>query len=591
MPRYKITAPDGREVTVEGPRPPTNEDAVKLFASLPPKSAAAPAIVIPEAGAEPASRGRELEGGILGEVGLPVTATSESFRGGGVVADILAEGGGGTAGQALGALTGPLAPALIPILGGTGAGFGNYAAQKRRIAAGEQDKIRIGELFSSIGTGAIPGAPLAASGARAVLREGAKQAAGGILAKNAQTIIDEGRMATPTEGVLSTFVPAAGGALAQRMQAANPEIQAAVAKAASVVKPVEQQSYEAGAKIGLKAATGDGRPPAVISNLLSHKNQRKINQAAAVDLGLPKTTELTRKVLDDIREESAAPYAEIKSIAKQAADKAADIRRTRFTASDPHERSIQMSDPKTVAELAPLDIQAAADIEGLRKAREEVKNGFRAWKQNGDTKALESAENALVLAKQIEDQIDAAAVSVGKSELVKQLADARQRIAKTYDYERALNTSSADISAPVLGQMLDRTPPRPLSGNAKAIADFNNAFPYATKEMASTMMPGLTRTEAMVTGMTLAGGVGSGLLAGHPIVGAVAGLAPLAGPIKRQLVLSDSYQKMFPKYEAPKIDATPDEIAAAIRLLSQAAGGNAEAAKLFATQGSMVPAN
>ncbi len=244
MPRYKITSPDGREVTIEGSRPPTQEDAAKIFTSLPPKKEA-PATkgvidTIPE-GAESPATGHAMEGALLGDIGLPANSTTQPLRGGGAIADIAAEGGGATAGQVAGALTGPFAPIAIPVLGGIGGGVGNYLAQKRRISSGEQAGVKTGEVLRSVITSAIPGGALAATGTRALIREGGKQAAGGLLAKNVETAIDEGRLATPTESVLSTVIPAAGGAAAQRIQALNPEIQAAVAAAAPITPQVRSK--------------------------------------------------------------------------------------------------------------------------------------------------------------------------------------------------------------------------------------------------------------------------------------------------------------------------------------------------------------
>ncbi len=42
MPRYQVTAPDGRVVTLEGDSPPTDADLDEIFASLPPAQTADP---------------------------------------------------------------------------------------------------------------------------------------------------------------------------------------------------------------------------------------------------------------------------------------------------------------------------------------------------------------------------------------------------------------------------------------------------------------------------------------------------------------------------------------------------------------------
>lgn len=490
------------------------------------------------------------------------------------------QGGGATVGAIAGSPLGPLGVAGGALLGGI---IGNVLHQETSPGYDVSKPglgIKKGEALASGLVSAIPGGASAEGGILTLGKEALKQGGGGVLAKNIETGIDEGRLATGKENALAATIPALGGALAQKAQSLAPEAQAAL----NAVKPVEQQSYEAGKKLGLVTTNGAGKPPAVMANLASTKNQPKINEAAAVDLGLPKDTEITASVLDGVRKQASAPYADVEAIAKDAAQKSADIRKTRFTATNPHDLAIQMNDPKTVAELAPLDIQAAADINGLRKARDAAKDGFSAYKRSGDPKALEAAQNALESSRKLEDQIEQAAQSAGKPELVKQLAEARQRIAKTYDYEQALNSSTGDISAPVLGAMLNRTPPRPLSGNAKAIADFHNAFPFAMKEGASVMSPGVTRAEGMTTLLSTLSGAGAGAATGHPGVGALAGLLPLTGPLKRQIVLSGPYQSAFPRYPESTVaafggrgvDSVPiSPEALALLKLSQAGGQRA----------------
>ncbi len=490
------------------------------------------------------------------------------------------QGGLATAGGIAGSPLGPLGVAGGAFLGGA---IGNALHQETSPGYDVSKPglgLKKGEILASGLVSAIPGGSAASGGIRALAKEALKQGGGGVLAKNIETGIDEGRLATTRENLFAGGIPAVGGAVAQKIQSLSPEAQAAL----NAAKPVEQQSYDAGRKIGLVTTNEAGKPPAVMANLASTKNRPKINEAAAVDLGLPADAEITLSALDRIRTESGKPYSEIETMASEAAKKASDIRKQRFTATDPHELQIQMNDPKTVADLAPLDIQAGADINGLRKARDAAKDGFRAYKISGDPRALEAAENALETAGKLEAQIEAAALSAGKPELLKDLASARQRIAKTYDVERALNTSTGDVSAPILGRQLDNG--KPLSGNLKAIADFNNAFPFATREGATVMAPGVTRAEGMTTILSALTGLGAGNAAGKPLLGLAAGLLPLTGPLKRQILLSEPYLRAFPKYAKPGVeqviqgarwqDALPlSPQGLSLREISQAAGQRA----------------
>lgn len=557
MPRYKITAPDGREVTVEGPRPPTNEDAVKLFASLPPKpDTKTPyvkeTVVLDQPPLNPDDPDYRLKLTLRG--GSP-NGRSDKVDGSGVLTDIALEGGGATAGQIAGGFTGPFAPAAVPVLGALGGGVGNYAAQKRRIAAGEQEKISLGELLSSIGTSAIPGGPLAASGGRAVLREGAKQAAGGLLAKNVQTLIDEGRVATPTEGVLSTVLPAAGGALAQRIQAANPRIQAAVA--AAPPRSVAANTLEAAQELGAVVPPSMANPswvnkrieslagPADVKRGASEINERVMKQAAARELGLPENTEITMPVLADVRRRASAAYDD-------------------------------------VAALSPA---AAADLGALRDARSTASLEFGHYNRSGVPDALRRGQAASQEADLLEAALEGHAATAGRPELMDRLREARTRLAKSHDVERALNLGNAAVESRAIGRLLDKG--RPLSGELETMGAFAEAFPGANAPVSGRQPTGLSKTEHIVGGLLA---TGTGISTGSPY-SALAYLAPAAAStVARRMVLSAPYQRLVARVPDPVVNAAPDTLATAIRQLSQAAGSNEEAAKLFTAPGSMAPA-
>lgn len=553
MPRYQITAPDGRQVVVEGDRPPTSDDARKIFSQLPERTpkAVAPVIAVAEAGESPAS-GRSLEGGILGEIGLPMGATTQELRGGGVVADIATEGGGATVGQVVGAAAGPIG---IPIGGAIGGGLGNYAAQQRRIAAGEQESVRPGELLSSILTGAIPGAPLASAGPRAILREGGKQAAAGLAGRNIQTLVDEGRLATPIEGALSTVIPAAGGATAQRIQAANPEIQAAAARSLTGPDTQKRATLAAAQEAGLFAVPSDVNPswlnkrlesaagPADIRRGVALKNQVATNAIAANDLGLPEGTEITIPVIRALRAEASEPYRDLAALG------------------------------------------AGGDVDALRNAQFTRNENYKHYASgNGGPEALRRARDAQVEIDDIEGRLETTAVTLGRPELVDRLRAGRERIAKTYDVEAALNLGDSNVSAPILGRRLDQG--KPLSGGLETIGRFAQTFPRSIPEGASILPVGLSKTELITGGMLGGGGI---LATGDPRY-AAAILAPVAASTAaRRLVLSEPYLRSVANMPPPRVNASPDQIAAAIRLLSQAAGSNEEAARFFASAETMAP--
>lgn len=499
-----------------------------------------------------------------------------------VITDTALEGGGATIGQIAGA---PFAPATgglsIPVGGSIGGLIGNYGAQKARISSGEQDKVNIGELIGAAITGAVPGSTVAKSGIKTIAKEAAKQGAAGLARNVVQTGIDEGDIPTLESAALSTLIPAAGGALARRSDLADPKIQSSILAAERNV-PVEAATLAAAQKEGYIIPPSQVNPSALNSRLesvagkaavsqsASVKNQEITNKLANRALGIPEDTQITESVLRKVRDESAKPYREIEELSNAAREKISAIQKERFTADDPFELAIQKADPKTLAELAPLEVQAAANITDLRQARNDAHSAYNLYLRNADPDALKTARDAEALADKLEDAIEQAAISAGKSSLVDDLIAARQRIARSYDVEKAINLGNADVSAPVIGRLLDRG--RPLTGELETIGRFQQAYPFAAREAASVPTPGVSKVEAGMAALlaaTGAGATGSGY-------GALAGALPLLSGPARSAVLSHPYQRMFAQFPTPQFPSSiATQEAIAQRLLAQSAGASA----------------
>lgn len=451
------------------------------------------------------------------------------------------------------------------LVGGAG---GEYAAQKI-----EGGPIRPGAILASGIASAIPGAPLASSGVRGVLREAVKQGAGGLLAKNIETLVDEGRMSSPTETAISVGVPAVGGALAQRIQANNPEIQGAVENAMKE-GATRRATLAAGQGAGYVVPPSQVNPSflnkrlesiagkAAVGQQAAIKNQQITNKLAVDELGLPEGTEVTMTVLRDFRKKAAEPYAEIENMAAKAQSELDDTL-AKTASSSAHETEAARAIPDTADKIRSLKVQAAADVDALRSARNRATKYFEDYRRNATPASLDEAESSLALANTLEERIEKAASEFGSPELVNKLKDARTKIAKSYDVERGVNLGDANISAPLIGRALDKD--RPLTGNLQTIGRMAEAFPSVMREGGKIPTPGVSKVEAGLAALLGVGGFG----AAGP-VGALAGLAPLASGPARALVLSAPYQKYAARIPL-SIDASPDKSAAALRLLSQEA--------------------
>lgn len=207
---------------------------------------------------------------------------------------------------------------------------------------------------------------------------------------------------------------------------------------------------------------------------------------------------------------------------------------------------------------------AKQDLEALKVARNEAQGWFNAYNRSARPDDLAKAKAARELSDQLEQSLVAEAQSVGRPDLVPSLIDARKQIAKSYTTQRALNTATGDISAPVLGRLSEKG--KPLSDGLDTIGKFNAAFPKFTGTGVSTQAPGVSKVEAIVGGLLGAGGAAA---TGSPMGLLAAGIPLLSHPA-RSIALSGALQKA-PEYAAGAIarfggkTLTPELAAAYLR--------------------------
>lgn len=254
--------------------------------------------------------------------------------------------------------------------------------------------------------------------------------------------------------------------------------------------------------IGGKAAVGQES---------SVRNQQKTNDLARKSVELPDDTAISVQALEGQRDKFAAPYREVARIDPEAARALDDLKQARFDANANYRYYETLPNPETLA------------------------------------KAKEFQEKADALEKFIQD----IAKNAGKPDLVGQLREARQKIAKTYDVERALNVATGDVSARVLGGMVDKG--KPLSGGLGTAGKFQQAFPSYMREGEKVPTPGVSKSEAIASALF---GLG-GYQALGPYGTALAALPFVSGP-SRAVVLSGPYQALTrPSYQ-PALMPTPN---------------------------------
>ena len=226
---------------------------------------------------------------------------------------------------------------------------------------------------------------------------------------------------------------------------------------------------------------------AAVKQEAAAQNQEVTNRLAAKSLGLPEETILTESTLNQVRSDAGKAY-------------------------------------QAIADLSP---RAASALERLKEVRNNITAYFKHYDRSADPASLKEARKLTTQANMLERVIEKQAQAAGKPELVQGYLDARQLTAKSYDIERALNLGDGNVSATIIGRMLDQG--KPLTGELKVIGKFAQAFPSITRE-------GITSAGVSGTDPALAALLAS---QGHVAAG---GLPLLRGPVRSGL-MSNLYQQ------------------------------------------------
>lgn len=246
---------------------------------------------------------------------------------------------------------------------------------------------------------------------------------------------------------------------------------------------------------------------ASIAQEAATRNQSVTNQLAAKELGLPPETPLSPALLDALKQKAAIPYQEVEALRASTTD----------LPWFPRYHSTSL-------------------LEELKQARQDATALYKSYYARPDQGVLTAAKAAESTAKSIERDIEMIATAAGKPELLERLKAARMLYAKINDVEKALNVGSGNVSAPIIGRMLDKG--APLSGNLRVIGRFAQAFPRVAREIESVPPSGVSGTDAAGAAVLSIEGAAA---AGNP-AGAVAGGLPLLRGPARNKVLSEAYQ-------------------------------------------------
>lgn len=548
MDSFIITDPrTGRRLKVEGTVEPTRDQIRDMFARAD----------SPVEDAPPQAQSDREGADALGKFAVSPETVPEARPGvGTAVREMGTSIGGAMIGQTVGAVGGPVGMAIG---GAVGSGLSNITNQLMRMREDPNYRFKFGELAAEVGTGAIPGGPLMKAGVKTVAREAGKQALGGVASGNVQTMIDEGRLQTTKENVLSGAVPAVGGAAAQKLLSGTPEAISAARKAMRKA-PQEVKTLQAGQKLGLKALPSELDPSTIttqaesLGGAVASKrrvqldNQGVVNNAVKKQLGI-KTGEISPSALKKIRGEEGEVYEQFAAISSKAEPELATLNRQReaipYFSNDPgnaqRQALIDQFDATNASRRAELETAVRANPTELRRVRGEAQKLMDSYYASGgknvdaQLKSFELREQA----NQIEGAMEQAARQSGNPDLADNLIKARRRIAMTYSAEDALNPGNFNIDPDELAKQFARGVP--LSGEMRTIAEFKNAFRESLREASKVPDPDVSYTSTVLAGLA-----GAGTLYGtqDPVLAAASAAAlPLARKGARTFTASEGAQR------------------------------------------------
>ena len=285
------------------------------------------------------------------------------------------------------------------------------------------------------------------------------------------------------------------------------------------------------------------------------KNQDVTNELARKAVGIADNEPISVSALDRVRDSAYSPYREISSLPMKQAKKATS----------------EVMDWGT-PQPAQKGFNPKQALEDLKQARSDAKGWFESYNRSANPEELAKAKAFRDTAESLETSIEDYATSVGRSDLVPALRNARKVIAQTYDIERALQKGSGNVDAKVLGRLFEKQ--KPLSDGLDTIGKFGATF----KDVAGVPKSGNANPFTALDFMQMSGTAPLGMIAaGHPLGAAAAGMLPISRLLARKAVLSPAAQKAMsaPLYELPQSTRIGDALLRYAPIGGTVAGVNA----------------
>ena len=261
------------------------------------------------------------------------------------------------------------------------------------------------------------------------------------------------------------------------------------------------------------------------------KNQSVTDNLARKALGLADDVPLTKDTLQSVRATAGQMYAPVEALGRINTDaayrnalQAVESRFSPAVSDFPELANKEIG--ALVKALNKPDFDSSSAVQILRALREKATDNLGPM-ASGSDKVLGRAQKDLAAA--VESMIERHAQSIGQTDAVQALREARTLIAKSYTVEKALREGAGSVSASKLAGQLKAG--KPLTDELLTAAKVGQVFPRATQDITSSM-PGVSPLD-----FGLAGGL-SAITANPMLMATVAGR-----PAVRAAILSQPYQR------------------------------------------------
>lgn len=267
---------------------------------------------------------------------------------------------------------------------------------------------------------------------------------------------------------------------------------------------------------------------------VAKSNEQQWNRIAKDELGLPQTATLNADAFEQARSrpEIAGPYNQVRSVGRMTADndvmQAIDSLRSQALIGGESAATKVDSLVDSALNQISSGLTGQQTLDNIRNLRRNANNIYTAQKKGmaPSQEQLTVADAQLGIANALENLVEA---NIKDPTALGNFRQAREAMARTYDYERATNLATGQLDPTEVAKMVKEG--KPLSGNLAAIGRIAANYPSAAEIGAtqpSAWQSAIKRTGAMGTlgaGIGLMTGIPGASLAG----GTIGGTAGLVG--------------------------------------------------------------